>query len=82
MCSISWMLALLAAKSSGGLPALWCGVQVTGIFGSSVEVMISVHGETPSKGVVFHCGDAFATIVSVDLMGNPVSVPFELEPAG
>ena len=57
-------------------------MQVTGIFGSSVEVMISVHGETPSKGQVFHCGDAFATIVSVDLMGNPVSVPFELEPAG
>lgn len=58
-----------------------CNMQVTGIFGSSVEVMISVHGETPSQGQVFHCGDAFATIVSVDLVGNPVPVPFELDPA-
>ena len=52
------------------------------MFGSSMEVMISVCGETPSDfGGVFHCGDAYATIVSVDRGGNPVEVPFELAPA-
>lgn len=38
--------------------------QVTAIFGSSVEVMVSVWGETPDIGVMFHCGDAYATVVS------------------
>ena len=39
--------------------------QVTAIFRSSVEVMISVWGETPEHaGEMFHCGDAYATIVS------------------
>ncbi len=38
--------------------------QVTAIFGSSVEVMISLWGETPDVGVMFHCGDAYATVVS------------------
>ncbi len=40
-------------------------IQVTAIFRSSVEVMISVWGETPEyAGDMFHCGDAYATIVS------------------
>ncbi len=55
--------------------------QVSAIFGSSLEVMISVHGESPHQGAMFRCGDAFATIVSVDAAGDPVDVPFELEPS-
>lgn len=54
--------------------------QVTGIFGSSMEVMVSVCGENPAVGNTFHCGDAYATVVSVDELGGPVDVPFELEP--
>lgn len=53
---------------------------MTGAFGSSMEVMISVCGETPHIGEVFHCGDAYATVVSVDTKGNPVELPFELIP--
>ncbi len=45
-----------------------------------MEVMISVCGETPTQGEVFHCGDAYATIVSVDPRGNPVELPFDLAP--
>ena len=45
-----------------------------------MEVMISVCGETPTIGEVFHCGDAYATVVSVDTKGNPVELPFELRP--
>jgi len=45
-----------------------------------MEVMISVCGETPHIGEVFHCGDAYATVVSVDTKGNPVELPFELIP--
>lgn len=45
-----------------------------------MEVMISVCGETPHIGEVFHCGDAYATVVSVDTKGNPVELPFELTP--
>lgn len=54
--------------------------QVTAIFGSSVEVMISLWGETPDVGVMFHCGDAYATVVSVDRRKKPVDIPFELVP--
>lgn len=43
-----------------------------------MEVMISVYGETSHVGKVFHCGDAYATVVSVDSEGQPVEVPFEL----
>ncbi len=45
-----------------------------------MEVMISVCGETPTQGEVFHCGDAYATIVSVDPRGNPVDLPIDLAP--
>lgn len=38
--------------------------QVTAIFGSSAEVLVSLWGETPDEGVMFHCGDAYATVVS------------------
>ena len=55
-------------------------MQVTGVFGSSMEVMISVCGEDAMQGEVFHCGNAYATIVSVDPLGNPVEVPFVLVP--
>ncbi len=40
-------------------------VQVTAIFGSSMEVMISVHGENPLVGELFHVADAFVTVVIV-----------------
>ena len=63
-----------------GLRCLISFLQVTGAFGSSMEVMISVCGETPTVGEVFHCGDAYATVVSVDTKGNPVELPFELHP--
>jgi acyl-CoA hydrolase len=43
-----------------------CCWQVAAIFGSSLEVMISVFGEKPHEGRVFHCADAFATVVVVD----------------
>lgn len=55
-------------------------LQVTGVFGSSMEVLISVCGEAPHIGKVFHCANAFATVVSVDANGEPMAVPFELEP--
>ena len=45
-----------------------------------MEVMISVCGETPTIGEVFHCGDAYATVVSVDTKGNPVELPFRAPP--
>ncbi len=54
--------------------------QVTGIFTSSAEVMISVCGETPTEREVFYCGDAFATVVSVNRIGGTVDIPFTLEP--
>jgi hypothetical protein len=52
----------------------------TATFGSSVEVMLSVWGEAPEEGVLFHCGDAWATVVSVDQRGGPFPFPFELAP--
>lgn len=90
--------------------------QVTAIFTSSLEVMVSVYGEHPegpaaafygngsddgsgngngdsgrdgadgcgsssSGGGVFHCADAFLTVVAVDGHGGPVVVPFTLRPA-
>ena len=54
--------------------------QVTGIFTSSAEVMISVCGESPTMREVFYCGDAFATVVSVSRTGGTVDIPFTLEP--
>lgn len=55
-------------------------MQVTGIFGSSMEVLISVHGERVETREMFHCGSAYATVVSVDANGDPVAVPFYLAP--
>lgn len=49
--------------------------------GSSLEVMVSIWGETtPVAGApMFHCGDAFATIVSLDGEGRPVKeLPVEV----
>ncbi len=53
---------------------------MTGIFKSSTEVMISVCGESPTLREVFYCGDAFATVVSVNITGGTVDIPFTLEP--
>lgn len=54
-------------------------MQVTAIFGTSMEVMISVCGERLAESSIFHCGDAYATVVSVDQHGLPVDIPFELK---
>ena len=43
---------------------MYIEAQATAIFGSSVEVMISVWAETPEVGGLFACGDAYATVVS------------------
>ncbi|EFJ48871.1 hypothetical protein VOLCADRAFT_104598 [Volvox carteri f. nagariensis] len=88
---------------------LYITAQVTAIFGSSLEVMVSVFGESPYAGAgssavkaaeaaaaaaegpnggggeegggIFHCADAFVTVVAVDERhGSPVTVPFELDP--
>ena len=53
---------------------------MTGIFGSSMEVLISVHGERIETREMAHCGSAYATVVSVDGNGDPVPVPFYLAP--
>ena len=42
--------------------------------------MISVCGESPTVREVFYCGDAFATVVSVNRTGGTVDIPFTLEP--
>jgi len=55
--------------------------QATAVFGSSVEVMISLWGEVPEEGVPFHCGDAYVTVVSVDSMGAPVDILIEIVPS-
>ncbi len=51
------------------------------MFGSSLEVMISVFGENPAEGVVFHCADAFATLAMVGPEGMPRMCPFQLKPS-
>ena len=56
-------------------------LQVTAIFGSSVEVQVSVWGEAPESGeAMFSCGDAFATVVQLGPGGRPEEVPFQLLP--
>ncbi len=50
------------------------------MFGSSLEVMISVFGENPAEGAVRHCADAFATLVMVGPEGGPRRCPFQLRP--
>jgi acyl-CoA thioesterase 11 len=60
--------------------AVYVEGQVTAIFGSSVEVQLSLWGETPDVGALLHCGDAYATVVSVDAQKRPVDIPFELAP--
>ena len=50
------------------------------MFGTSMEVMISVCGERLADSDVFHCGDAYATVVLTDLHGLPQDIPFTLEP--
>ena len=42
--------------------------------------MISVCGESPTVREVFYCGDAFATVVSVNRTGGTVAIPFTLDP--
>ena len=37
-------------------------------------------GERLAESSIFHCGDAYATVVSVDQHGLPVDIPFDLQP--
>ena len=64
---------------------LYLTSQVTAIFSSSMEVMVSIHGENPSKGQLFHCADAFVTVVTVEagehFVAKPLRLPFELSPS-
>lgn len=71
---------------------LYLTSQVTAIFSSSMEVMVSVHGENPSKGQLFHCADAFVVVVTVEagetepgggghFVAKPLRLPFELSPS-
>jgi acyl-CoA hydrolase len=53
---------------------------VTAIFNSSLEVAITVFGETPAEGAVFHCADACVTVVVVGGDGGPSVIPFALDP--
>lgn len=76
---------------------LYVSAQVTGVFGSSMEVLICVDAESSNGGLqdsvsddgteqtspCFHCGSAFATVVSVAGPWPPVAVPvqFQLQPS-
>jgi len=78
----SWMRArtIKNQTQSRTLQRDCAGKQVTSIFGSSMEVLISVHGETPAARELVHCGSAYATVVSVNRAGDPVPVPFHIAP--
>lgn len=67
-------------KSTRVGDTVYVEAQATAVFGSSVEVMISIWGEVPEEGIPFHCGDAYATVVSVNGAGEPVDIPFEIVP--
>jgi acyl-CoA hydrolase len=55
-------------------------MQVTAIFETSLEVMVSVCAETPQVGEVFHCADAYATVVVVDHNCRPMVSSYYVEP--
>jgi acyl-CoA thioesterase 11 len=59
---------------------MYLTAQVSAAFGSSLEVAVSVFAESPREGRVFHCADAYVTVVVVDSRGKPVPIPFELAP--
>ncbi|GMH39377.1 hypothetical protein BSKO_07275 [Bryopsis sp. KO-2023] len=59
---------------------LFISSQVTAVFGTSMEVMVTVYGEDPWVGETFHCADAFATVVCVDAGGKPAQIPCEVVP--
>jgi len=59
---------------------MYLTAQCSAAFGSSLEVAVSVFAESPREGRVFHCADAFVTVVVVDGRGRPVPIPFELAP--
>lgn len=55
---------------------------MTAVFKSSVEVMVSVYGEHPfeEQHETFFVVDAFVTLVSVGLHGEPQMLAISLEP--
>jgi acyl-CoA hydrolase len=61
---------------------LYVEAQVTAAFEKSMEVMVSVWGQSPSlpgKEVsVFHCGDAYSTVVLVNDAGQPQRLPLRV----
>ncbi|KDD72548.1 hypothetical protein H632_c3203p1 [Helicosporidium sp. ATCC 50920] len=71
-------LAFLSPTRVGDI--LYVEAQATAIFGSSAELLISVWAETPEEGGLFECGDAYATVVSINDQGQPLDIPFELAP--
>ncbi|GBF96246.1 acyl-coenzyme A thioesterase [Raphidocelis subcapitata] len=74
------MDSVLLARTTRVGDVLYVTAQVTAIFNSSLEVAVTVFGETPSEGGVFHCADACVTVVVVDAAGGPSSIPFALDP--
>ncbi|KAF5841852.1 HotDog domain-containing protein [Dunaliella salina] len=69
------------AKSTKVGDILYVTSQVTAMFMSSLEVLVSVHGEDPQVGELFHCADAFITLVTVSRdCGQPMQLPFQLQP--
>lgn len=74
------MDSVVLARTTKVGDVLYVTAQVTAIFNSSLEVAVTVFGEAPSEGVVFHCADACVTVVVVDDSGGPSTIPFALDP--
>jgi acyl-CoA hydrolase len=52
--------------------------QVNAVFGSSLEVEVTVEAEDPRTGEKVHCCDAFLTFVSLGPDGKPAKAPLLL----
>lgn len=55
-------------------------VQVSAVFNTSMEVMVTVYGEDFIDGSTFHCADAYTTVACVDATGQPSRIPIVLKP--
>src|SRR5262249_12822457 len=49
--------------------------RVNGAFGTSLEVEVTVHGESVTSGRRWRCVDARMTFVAIDATGRPRAVP-------
>jgi acyl-CoA hydrolase len=52
--------------------------QVNAVFGSSLEVEVTVDSEDPRTGATFRCCDAFLTFVALGADGKPAKAPLLL----